>query len=354
MADKLKVGIIGAGMISESHMQAFAKDKRVEMVWVADVLEDRAKARAKQFGVAGAVIDYKPVLSEADAVVVATPPFAHKDPTIAAAKAGRHVLCEKPMAMSSKDARDMAGACEQAGVQLAICSARRNFGDEVQGAREAVAQGKLGEIYYSRITSLRKRGRPGLDFWPEVTWFLDSEKAGGGAIMDIGCYDIDTFLFMTGAPEPAAVSAVAYAGIGSKRPPEGVKHDVDEHVTSLVRFADGSSAVFETAWATNVEYGVNPGGGIDVAEYFIMGKKGGVRLKPPQLFQEDNGSPKGRPMTEKYAAEGLQADFVSACLGKKKEPATPGRVGVMITQIIEASLLSAREGREVKIAEIMR
>jgi predicted dehydrogenase len=354
MADKLKVGIIGAGMISESHMKGLKTDKRAEMVWVADVIEDRAKSRAKEFGVPKVVTDYRPVLTEADAVVVATPPFMHKAPTIDAAEAGKHVLCEKPMAMSSKEAKEMADACEKAKVHLSICSSRRNFRDEVQGAREAVAQGKLGDVYYSRISSLRKRGRPGFDFWPDVTWFLDSEKAGGGAIMDIGCYDIDTLLFMTGAPEPVSVSAVAYAGIGSKKVPQGVKHDVDEHLTCLVRFANGSSAVFESAWATNVEFGVNPGGGIDVAEYFLMGKKGGVRLKPPQLFTEVGGTPKGKAMTEKYKAEGLQADFVSACLGKKSQPATPGRVGVMITQIIEGALLSAKENREVKIAELMR
>ena len=78
MADKLKVGIIGAGMISGSHLKALASEKRVEVVWVADLIEERAKGRAQEFGVPKAVTDYRKVLAEADAVIVCTPPFAHK------------------------------------------------------------------------------------------------------------------------------------------------------------------------------------------------------------------------------------------------------------------------------------
>ena len=251
MAKKFQVGIIGSGMISGSHLEAYKADKRVEVAWVADVLLDRAEARAKEFNVARAITDYRKGLKDVDAVSVCTPPFAHKVPVIDAARAGVHVLCEKPMALSTRDAKAMAAACAKARVTLGICSARAVNAGHL-ATRDLVRKGKLGKVYYSRVTSLRRRGRPGLDFWPNVTWFLNKKKAGGGAVMDIGCYDIDMLLFVLGAPQPVSVSASSETHIGSQRVPKGVIHDTEEHLSAFVRFANGATAHFETAWAANM------------------------------------------------------------------------------------------------------
>ncbi len=355
MAGKFKVGIIGSGMISGSHLKGFAADKRVEVVWTADVVKERAEKRAKEFKVPKALADYREGLFEVDAVVVATPPFMHTQPTLDAAAAGKHVLVEKPMSMSTKDSQAMVDACDKAGVKLGLCSARANLNGIVETAREFVSGKKLGEVFYSRVGTYRKRGRPGLDFWPDVTWFLDSARAGGGAIMDMGCYDIDVLMYILGAPQPVAVSSTMYSGIGSKKVPRGVVHDVDEHAAYFVRFADGSSALFEITWATNMSFENNwrAGSGVDAADIALFGKKGGMRLAPLTYYSEARGQvveKRVKPRPRKF--ESLQADFVSACLGKKKgrsEPNTPGRVGLMITQIIEASLRSAKEGREIRI-----
>lgn len=355
MADKFKVGIIGAGMISGSHLKGFVADKRVKVVWIADIIKERAEKRAREFGVPKAVADYRTVLGEADAVAVATPPFMHTQPTLDAAAAKKHVLVEKPMSMSTADSRAMAEACAKAGVKLGICSARSNLNGTVEVARQCVAGKKLGDVFYSRVGTFRKRGRPGLDFWPDVTWFLDSKRAGGGAIMDMGCYDIDILMYILGAPQPVAVSATMYSGIGSKKPRRGVVHDVDEHAAYLVRFANGSSALFEITWAANMSFEPNwrAGTGVDASDIALFGKKGGMRLAPLTLYTDKNNTvveKRLKPLARKF--ESLQADFVSACLGKKKgasEPNTPGRVGVMITQIIEAALRSAKVGHEVVI-----
>jgi predicted dehydrogenase len=335
-------------MISEDHLGGYTKDNRVEVVWIADVIEERAKKRVAQYKVGRPVTDYKKALHEVDAVSVCTPPFAHVQPTLDAAKAKKHVLVEKPMSMVASEAKKMADACAKAGVKLGLCSARASLKTDVETAREYVAAGKLGEVYYSRVTSLRQRGRPGLDFWPDVTWFLNKKKAGGGAINDIGCYDIDVLMYILGAPKPVAVNASWATHIGSQRVPKGVIHDTEEHVTHMVRFANGSSAVFETAWAANM----------DGDDFVIYGKKGGLRISKawgkPGLtyFHEDKG---GKVVNEKVDLKGnpesLQADFVSACLGAKKtgQPNTPGRVGHMIMQVIEGALKSAKEGREVRL-----
>jgi len=342
MARTLKIGIIGSGMISGSHLKAYKADPRVEVVWVADVIEERARARAKEYGVPGAITDYRKGLAQVDAVSVCTPPFAHRQPVLDAAAAGKHVLCEKPMALSARDARAMAAACKKAHVVLGICSARA-VGSDHLAARDLVARGKLGKVYYSRVTSLRRRGRPGLDFWPDVTWFLDSKKAGGGAVMDIGCYDFDMLLFILGAPQPVSVSASWAREIGSQRVPRGVKHDTEEHLSALVRFANGSTAMFETAWAANMTGN----------DFVVFGTTGGVRLgDKPMFYGEVKGKTVDLPLTMKgFASPGLQANFVTAVL-THKPPYTPGSTGVKIMEIIEAALLSAKKGREVRIAEL--
>ena len=341
MADKkLRVGVIGSGMISKSHLEGYTADPRVEVKWVADVIEERARTRAAEFKVPGAITDYTKGLAEIDAVSICTPPFAHKQPLLDAAAAGKHVLCEKPMTLSSADAKEMNAACAKAKVVLAICSGRAVRAEHL-AVRALLKAGKLGKVYYTRVTTLRRRGRPGLDFWPDVTWFLDSSKAGGGAVMDIGCYDIDMALFVLGAPQPATVSATFAREIGSQRVPKGVVHDTEEHLSALVRFTDGTSAHFETAWAANM-----------VAEDFVVfGSVGGARLKPPMFYGEDGaGKTVDLPLdTSGEKARGLQEDFVSACLKEIPEPYTPGTTGVKIMQIIEGALKSAKEGCEVKI-----
>jgi predicted dehydrogenase len=345
MADKLKVGVIGAGMISEDHLGGYTKDPRVEVVWVADVIEERARSQAKKYGAGKHLTDYKKGFGEVQAVSICTPPFAHLQPALDAIKAEKHVLVEKPMTMVAKEAKQMADAAEKAGVQLGLCSARASLNPAIETAREMVASGKLGEVYYARVTSLRQRGRPGLDFWPDVTWFLNSKKSGGGAVNDIGCYDIDILMYVLGRPEPVSVNATWATEIGSQRVPKGVVHDTEEHLTAMVRFKGGSSAVFETAWAANMEGN----------DFVVYGKMGGIRLNPFTFFHEDaKGHFTKEKLDPKGKSESLQADFVSACLGKKKtrEPNTPGRAGFHVMQVIEGALKSAREGREVKVSEL--
>jgi predicted dehydrogenase len=245
------------------------------------------------------------------------------------------------MTLNAAQAKEMLAACAKAKVHLGVCSARSSLVPEIAISREYVEKGKLGRVYYARVTSMRRRGRPGLDYWPDVTWFLDSKKSGGGAIMDIGCYDIDLLLNVLGEPQPVSVSAVCATGIGSQRPPKGVVHDVEEHVTAFVRFADGCCATFETAWATNM----------DAEDFIVFGTQGGIRLRPLTYFGEEKGKAFDRKLdTKGRKMESLQSDFASTCLGKKPEPATPGHAGVKVMQIIEAALASAKSGKEVRIA----
>jgi predicted dehydrogenase len=346
MSDTLKVGVIGVGAIGRHHLRGLADCPEAEVVAIADINEATLEAVADEFGIASTTTDYRELLEEEglQAVVVCTPPFMHALPTMDAAAKGLHVLCEKPMALSASEARAMVEACDRAGVKLGICHARARFSAVAEAARQYVQSGTLGDIYYGRCSTFRRRGRPGLDIMPDSKWFLDASQAGGGALFDIGCYDLDLFLYLLGSPEPEAVTAITFRGLEVPGEIDFV-YDVEEHASLWVRFAGGLAATFEVAWAANMD------GGDGLR---LFGTKGGLRLNPFTVYMQQHGRPVD--ITPQVRDSGgpsnaLQRDFVSACL-HDHPPKTPGSDGAKIMEIMTAAYQSAELGREVWIGEL--
>jgi len=343
----LNLGVIGVGVIGKYHLQAIANQKNARAIAIADINEEALKSAAERFKIGKCFTDYHDLLAlkDLDAVIVATPPFNHAEITCEAAAAGKHVLCEKPMAMNSKEAAKMVDACRRAGVKLGICSARSRLKPQAEMAKQYISEGKLGEIYYARFTTIRRRGRPGIDILKESKWFLDSSKAGGGALIDIGCYDIDLALYLLGESQPISANAITFRGIDSTFDLE-TKYDVEEHSTVFVRFKDGPLISFETAWAANIN---------SHQEAIIFGSKGGLKLNPFTYFTMEGG--KGVSISYDLSIDWgslhnlLINDFVTACL-EDKQPKTPGSDGLKVMQIIDMAYKSAKLGREVKIDEI--
>ncbi|MBS7624682.1 Gfo/Idh/MocA family oxidoreductase [Candidatus Bathyarchaeota archaeon] len=347
MGAVLNIGVIGVGVIGKSHVQAIMSQKNARVSAIADINEKTLKSVAETFKIEKCFTNYHDLLAlkDIDAVIIATPPFNHAEITCDAAAAGKHVLCEKPMAMNSKEAARMVESCRKAGVKLGICSARSRLTAQSELAKKYISEGKLGDIYYARFTTIRRRGRPGIDILKESKWFLDSLKAGGGALIDIGCYDIDLALYLLGGLQPLSVSAMTFRGIADGIEIE-TKYDVEEHSTAFVRFKGGPNVLFETAWAANL----NP-----YQEAILLGSKGGLRLNPFTYFSEENG--RGVAISYDFGGERppiqslLIEDFVRACL-EDRPPKTPGEDGLKVMQIIDMAYKSAKLGREVKIDEI--
>ncbi len=339
---KLKVGIIGVGHIGKSHLKSYAACEQAEIVAIADVAETALQSVADEYKVPHTFTDYRDLLKlDVDAVSVCTPPFAHREPTVAAAPAGKHVLVEKPMSMNAAEAKEMVEACRKANVKLGVCHARFRFQPAAEAARKYVASGALGDIYYARVSSLRRRGRPGFDILVNSKWFLDSTKAGGGTLADIGCYNIDSLLYMLGSPQPVSVSAMTFRGVG-QQPDVSVVYDVEEHATLFVRFEGGVTAVFESAWASNMDSGDG---------FRLFGTKGGLKTNPFTVYTEQNGMQVDiTPQIPQRQGSGneLIFDFVQACLNDTP-PKTPGEDGLKVMQIIDAAYRSAKLGREVAI-----
>ena len=182
---KLKVGIIGCGGIANSkHMPALTSQKdKCKMVAFCDIIRERAEKAAAQYGAEGAKVyeDYHDLLAdpEIDVVHVLTPNVAHCPITVAAFEAGKHVMCEKPMAATTEDAQLMIDTWKKSGKKFTIGYQNR-FRKDTQTLFKACRAGDLGDIYFAKAHAIRRRAVP--------TWgvFPDKSKQGGGPLIDIG------------------------------------------------------------------------------------------------------------------------------------------------------------------------
>ncbi|WP_395821410.1 Gfo/Idh/MocA family protein [Devosia sp.] len=189
-----------------------------------------------------------------DIVIVATPPWTHRDLTLEAIASGRSVLCEKPLAMNIADARQMLAAAKAAGVHLGDCS-MRFFG---YGAGEALkselAAGKLGQLYHITSRHLIQRGRSGVEYQPETRWFLDRAKAGGGVLYDWAVYDLST-LFDVVRPSAVRVHHAWTARPTTQIDPTDVAIDVEHAVGAAMSLRIGNRWVPFTYERASITHG---------------------------------------------------------------------------------------------------
>ena len=214
MEKKLRIGIIGCGGIATSkHMPSLAKVKEVEMVAFCDIIEERAINAAKRFGAEGSksYVDYKELLKDEtlDVVHVCTPNRSHSFITVDALEAGKHVMCEKPMAINSEEAKKMVDAAKRTGKMLTIGYQNRQRKDAKYLKAEADA-GVFGDIYYAKATALRRRAVP--------TWgvFINEYEQGGGPLIDIGTHALDLTLWTMDNYKPKYCVGTTYHKLNSQ------------------------------------------------------------------------------------------------------------------------------------------
>jgi len=191
--DKVRIGIIGCGGIANGkHMPSLKKVPQAEMVAFCDLIVEKAEKAAKEYGVPGAKVytDYHELLADKsiDVVHVLTPNRAHSFITVDALEAGKHVMCEKPMAINSAEAQKMLDAAKRTGKKLTIGYQNRQRPDSLYLKKEAM-DGTFGDIYYAKATAIRRRAVP--------TWgvFLNEYEQGGGPLIDIGTHALDLTLW---------------------------------------------------------------------------------------------------------------------------------------------------------------
>jgi predicted dehydrogenase len=345
---KVGIGIIGSGGIAQgAHMPGYAAIPDLcEIVAVADVNETVANTAAQKFNVKHVFTDYKKLLEmdEVHAVSICTPNYLHFDPSIAAAKAGKHILCEKPIAMNAEEAKKMVEAARKAKVKFQVGYNSR-FAPSNQLLKKYIEGGELGEIYYARAQALRRRGIPG---WGV---FIDKSKQGGGPLIDIGVHILDLTLWMMGHPKPISASGVTYAKFGKRDDIVGFmgqwdykNFTVEDFAAALIRFENGATVVIESSFVANIPE--------EVHNSTLCGTEGGATTNPLTIVKEKYRSlqtfkpefPGGNVNT--HAAECKH--FVE-CILNDTEPLVTGEQGLMVAQIMDAIYESSEKGKEVSI-----
>lgn len=340
------IGIIGTGGIARAHAQAYLDmHPEVRLVAVADIDAAKARDAAAQWGVEQVFDDPRDLLAldAIDAVSVCTPTCAHSAPTIAALDAGKHVLVEKPMAATTAEARQMVAAAEQSG-KLLMVEMKWRFMPELQAARQAIARGDLGRIYYAEAIGWQHRGIPGGSF-------IRRDLAGGGALMDNGVYTLDAALYLLGHPRPLTASGAA-ANIFGQAPdgnwdPEAFT--VEDFGTAFVRLEGGISLFFAHAWAINFaeQWQVRVAGDRGAAEIRPFGPDPKLKLTHGGYGDLAETTPTALPtgsMEVGYAV----GRFVAAIRQGDPSPVA-GETFLYTNAIFDALYESGRLGREVAI-----
>ena len=345
MAKKIRVGIIGAGGISRMHLEGYHKCPNVEVIATCDIDPKRAKAQSEEFKIphwfdsAGKLLRLK----EIDAVSICTPNFDHKRSTIRALRAGKHVLCEKPMAMNAREAQQMVDAARKTRRKLQIALNNRFRGD-AQFLKKVIDSGAIGKPYYARSLSVRRRGVP--------SWGVFGQKKlqGGGPLIDIGVHMIDLTWYLMGCPKPLAVSGKTYETIGAMPGHVGQfgvwdhkTYDVEDFAVALVRFAGGATMTIESAFCVNLDR--------NVFGCHIVGDKGGVSVDPLSVQTEVSGhlmdcTPNYIPKINGYHAE--VAAFIDA-IAHNRAVVVPAAEAMWTTKIIDAIYASSRQNKEVRL-----
>ncbi len=254
--DILKIGIIGCGGIANGkHMPALAKLRDVKMVAFCDIIEERARKAAAKYGDEDSFVctDYRELLADPtiDVVHVLTPNRWHSEITVAALEAGKHVMCEKPMAINSAEAQKMLDAAKRTGKKLTIGYQSRHRADS-QYLKAEVEKGTLGDIYYAKATAIRRRAVP--------TWgvFLDEYAQGGGPLIDIGTHALDLTLWTMNNYRPKYCVGTTYHAL-NKQTEQGndwgnwdpEKFTVEDSAFGFVVMENGATVYLEASWALN-------------------------------------------------------------------------------------------------------
>jgi predicted dehydrogenase len=366
---KLKVALISAGMITNAaHIPAYRNlGDKVEIVGICDINPVSAEDTAKRHGIPAWFTDAEKMLEQVkpDLVSVCTPNASHKTLAMLALDYGANVACEKPLALTYRDAKEMFDFAKAKGRTLFACQVLR-YQDEFQFAREMAQDGQLGRVYYSEFSCIRRRGIP--------KWgtFHRKDANGGGCFCDIGVHMVDAALWIMGNPALEAVSGMsasclgrsetgivsslaesgAPAGVHNARPFKPEEFEVEEFAAGTIRLAGGITLNFKTSWAVNLpnEYKMVFAGdkaGISLPKGEIHAVMGRYQADVvPRLFHE------GRYAGKDFAGHYYLMENVAEHLINGVELLVKPEETLNVAAVIDAFYRSAKDGREVRAAEV--
>jgi len=346
MPELVRVGVIGTGGIAIRQAQRLAELEDVEIVAGCDISEKNLEKFAEKYEVPHTYKDFNEMvqLDEMDAITVCTPNYMHKEPTVAALKAGKHVMVEKPMAMNVQEAQAMVDAAEQSPGRLTMGFQYR-LSPGAQAIKRFVDAGQLGKVLFARCQALRRRGIP--------SWgvFGRKELQGGGPLIDIGVHIMECAHFLMGEPKPVAASSQMFTYLGDRKPdaeaPWGAwdweTYTVEDLAIGLIRFDNGAVMSVEASFAAHIKE--------DVFNCQLMGEKGGCVLHPPTIFRDEVGTMVNvEPgyVGKRQAMDRKIDDWIADVRGKAKTQC-PAISGLNVQKMLDGLYASAEAGKEVAI-----
>jgi predicted dehydrogenase len=340
---KVKVGIIGSGFIADHHAFSYRQIPDVELVGVASILKDEAQAMMQKYNIPGTpYTDYKDLLkTDCDAVSICLPNYLHVEVGVAALEAGKHIMIEKPLARNAAEGQKILDAAKKAGKQVFYCE-NNMYAPAFAKVKQTITEGAVGKIYMAR----GKEQHSG----PHSGWFYKKEKAGGGALIDLGIHDIACLVWFLGCDVKKVFCQTAITV------PDRGKFgtcDVDDNAVGILYFENGAQVTIEESWTAP--------GGYDM-KFELYGTDGQIIVDPCRMTPLVVYSEKGYgyavekasstagwtyPVPEEAWTFGYPQEmkhFIK-CIQTGEKAMTDGAYGLKILQIVDAMYRSARSGK---------
>jgi predicted dehydrogenase len=334
---RLRVGLIGAGNIAGAHIRGYLQAAEFARVSaVADIDAEQAHRLAERVGNAKVFLDYRDMIASSliDAVDICLPHHLHRDAIVAAAAAGKHILCEKPLCLTVDEAEAVTHAVAAAGITL-MCAHNQLFLPPVATAREMISQGKLGKVYAARTTdSFFASGGDATAFG----WRARRATSGGGELIDTGYHPTYLLLHLVNS-EPMKVAAML-----SRHRLEFM--EAEDSANVLVEFADATVGNIVTSWAHE------PAGCTE--KFSVVGEAGSLWSDRLSLFYKPRGGDQVVVLESKVEPDTFVleiADFIS-CLREGRRPLNNEVDGVNVLKVILAAYASADRRMIVEIKDL--
>ncbi len=358
---KLRYGIIGTGNIGMTkHLPGYSQLKdTVEIAAACDINPDALKSAAEKYSIMSTYEDYNKLLErdDIDFVSVCLPNYLHHPVTVKALMSGKHVHCEKPMAMNPSEAHDMNTAKEKSGKKLMI-GLNNRFTGESQFVKRYVSEGNLGDIYHVKC-GWQRRACAGA-----YGWFTDKSQSGGGPLIDLGVHYIDLAMYFMGYPKVESVTARTYSKlVGSdkgylfthdnSRLTDGKKFDVEDLAVGFIGLENDATIDFEVSWASHIAR--------ERIYYSLYGTKGGISFVKEagetslriHTIVNDTHADIVPSINRRLTEVNEFADFVS-CINENREPTISVlSQNVDMIGLIDLIYRSAGEKRTISPSEVM-
>jgi predicted dehydrogenase len=346
--EKVRAAVIGTGAIGRYHIRGFLEHPACEVPLIVDCNESRLMEAAELFRVPETMTDFRGLLErdDIDVVSVALPNDLHAEVTIAMLESGKHVLCEKPMAVNATEAQSMVDTAKRTGKFLMVGQNFR-FEADTQRLKQCIEEGALGEIYYARAYWFRRSGIPRIG-----SWFTRKAEAAGGCLYDIGVHFLDLALHLMGDFEPVSVSGRTFQNFGQRGRGDGTwgmserdeqrTFDVEDQACAMIHLAGGRSLSLDVSWAVCAEEASRMG--VD-----LYGTEGGAHLFPAKTFAERGEGWVARELDKmdlRHPSERM-VHFIDCVLGNA-ETICPMEESLAVQKILDAIYESSRQGREIR------